>query len=44
MRVTVLGAAWNRMIRVDRLPDGRTATVHPRGHHEAIGAPAPGRR
>jgi sugar/nucleoside kinase (ribokinase family) len=44
MRVTVLGgAAWNRMIHVDRLPDGHTATVHPRWHHEAIGGSAAGK-
>jgi sugar/nucleoside kinase (ribokinase family) len=44
MRVTVLGgAAWNRMIHVDRLPDGRSATIHPRRHHEAIGGGAAGK-
>jgi acarbose 7IV-phosphotransferase len=44
MKVTVLGgAAWNRMIQVDRLPDGRTATIHPRGHHEAIGGAGAGK-
>ena len=44
MQVTVLGgAAWNRMIHVDRLPDGRTATVHPRWHHEAIGGAGAGK-
>jgi acarbose 7IV-phosphotransferase len=44
MRVTVLGgAAWNRMIHVDRLPDGRSATVHPRRHHEAIGGAGAGK-
>lgn len=44
MRVTVLGgAAWNRMINVDRLPDGHSATVHPRRHHEAIGGAGAGK-
>jgi sugar/nucleoside kinase (ribokinase family) len=44
MRVTVLGgAAWNRMIHVDRLPDGRGATIHPLWHHEAIGGSAAGK-
>jgi sugar/nucleoside kinase (ribokinase family) len=44
MRVTVLGgAAWNRMIHVERLPDGRGATVHPTRHHEAIGGSAAGK-
>ncbi len=44
MRVTVLGgAAWNRMIHVDRLPDGRTTTVHPRWHHETIGGAGAGK-
>jgi acarbose 7IV-phosphotransferase len=44
MRVTVLGgAAWNRMIHVERLPDGRSATVHPRSHHEAIGGAGAGK-
>jgi sugar/nucleoside kinase (ribokinase family) len=44
MRVVVLGgAAWNRMIHVERLPDGRGATIHPRWHHEAIGGSAAGK-
>lgn len=44
MRVTVLGgAAWNRMIHVERLPDGRGATIHPLWHHEAIGGSAAGK-
>jgi sugar/nucleoside kinase (ribokinase family) len=44
MRVTVLGgAAWNRMIHVDRLPEGRGATIHPRWHHEAIGGAGAGK-
>ncbi len=44
MRVVVLGgAAWNRMIHVEQLPDGRGATVHPRWHHEAIGGSAAGK-
>lgn len=44
MRVTVVGgAAWNRMIHVDRLPDGRSSTVHPRRHHEAIGGSGAGK-
>jgi sugar/nucleoside kinase (ribokinase family) len=44
MRVTVLGgAAWNLMIHVDRLPEGRPATIHPRWHHEAIGGAAAGK-
>jgi sugar/nucleoside kinase (ribokinase family) len=44
MRVTVLGgASWNRMIHLDRLPDGRSATVHPTWHHEAIGGAGAGK-
>lgn len=44
MRVAVLrGAAWNRMIHVERLPDGRGATIHPLWHHEAIGGSAAGK-
>jgi acarbose 7IV-phosphotransferase len=44
MRVTVLGgAAWNRMIHVERLPDGGGATIHPLWHHEAIGGSAAGK-
>jgi acarbose 7IV-phosphotransferase len=44
MRVTVLGgAAWNRMIHVERLPDGRSATIHPLRHHEAIGGAGAGK-
>jgi sugar/nucleoside kinase (ribokinase family) len=44
MRVTVLGgASWNRMIHVDRLPEGRSATVHPSRHHEAIGGSGAGK-
>ncbi len=44
MRVTVLGgAAWNRMIHVERLPDAHSATVHPRGHHRAIGGAGAGK-
>jgi acarbose 7IV-phosphotransferase len=44
MRVTVLGgASWNHMIHVDRLPEGRSATVHPRRHHEAIGGAGAGK-
>jgi acarbose 7IV-phosphotransferase len=44
MIVTVLGgAAWNRMIHVDRLPDGRATTVHPTRHHEAIGGSGAGK-
>lgn len=44
MRVTVLGgAAWNRMIHVERLPEGRGATIHPRWHHEAIGGAGAGK-
>lgn len=44
MRVTVLGgAAWNRMIHVERMPDGRGTTIHPRWHHEAIGGSAAGK-
>lgn len=44
MRVTVLGgAAWNRMIHVDHLPEGRGATIHPRWHHEAIGGAGAGK-
>jgi acarbose 7IV-phosphotransferase len=44
MRVTVLGgAAWNRMIHVERLPDGRNATIHPLRHHEAIGGAGAGK-
>lgn len=44
MRVAVLGgAAWNRMIHVERLPDGRGATIHPLRHHEAIGGSGAGK-
>ena len=44
MRITVLGgAAWNRMIHVDRLPDGRSTTVHPTWHHDAIGGAGAGK-
>jgi sugar/nucleoside kinase (ribokinase family) len=44
MRVTVLGgAAWNRMVHLDRLPDGRAATVHPTWHHDAIGGAGAGK-
>ncbi len=44
MRVTVLGgAAWNRMIHVDRLPASHPATVHPMWHHEAIGGAGAGK-
>ncbi len=44
MRVTVCGgAAWNRMIHVERLPDSRGATIHPLWHHEAIGGSAAGK-
>jgi sugar/nucleoside kinase (ribokinase family) len=44
MRVTVLGgAAWNRMINVERLPDGRNATIHPLRQHEAIGGAGAGK-
>ena len=44
MRVVVLGgAAWNRMIHVERLPDGRGATIHPLRQHEAIGGSAAGK-
>jgi sugar/nucleoside kinase (ribokinase family) len=44
MRVVVLGgAAWNRMIHVERLPDGRGATVHPWWHHQAIGGAGAGK-
>ncbi|HSL75666.1 MAG TPA: carbohydrate kinase family protein [Candidatus Limnocylindrales bacterium] len=44
MRVTVLGgAAWNRMIHVDRLPDGRGATIHSLWHHDAIGGAGAGK-
>lgn len=44
MRVAVLGgAAWNRMIHVERLPDGGGATIHPLWLHEAIGGSAAGK-
>jgi acarbose 7IV-phosphotransferase len=44
MRVTVLGgAAWNRMIHVDRLPDARPATIRPASYHDAIGGAGAGK-
>ena len=44
MRVTVLGGAtWNRMIHVERLPDGHSATVQPIRHHDAIGGSGAGK-
>jgi acarbose 7IV-phosphotransferase len=37
------GASWNRMIRLDRLPEAVAATIHPIGFHDAIGGGGAGK-